>query len=64
MKANVGGSDKVARFVLGGLIISVGVYYGSWWGALGLIPLITGTLSYCPAYSLLGFSSHKTPNDS
>lgn len=63
MKANVGGSDKVARFVLGGLIISVGVYYGSWWGALGLIPLITGTLSYCPAYSLLGFSSHKTPND-
>lgn len=64
MKANVGGSDKVARFVLGGLIIAVGVYYGSWWGALGLIPLITGTLSYCPAYSLLGFSSHKTPNDS
>ncbi|HSG62735.1 MAG TPA: DUF2892 domain-containing protein [Pseudomonadales bacterium] len=63
MKANVGGSDKVARFVLGGLIIAVGVYYGSWWGALGLIPLITGTLSYCPAYSLLGFSSHKTPND-
>lgn len=63
MKANVGGSDKVARFVFGSLIIAVGVYYGSWWGLLGLIPLVTGTVGYCPVYSLMGFSSQHTPSD-
>jgi hypothetical protein len=62
MKANVGGSDKAARFIFGGLIIAVGVYYQSWWGAIGLVPLLTASVSYCPAYSLLGFSSDKNTN--
>ncbi len=63
MQSNVGGSDKVARLVFGGLIVAVGVYYQSWWGALGLVPLLTAGISYCPAYSLMGFSSHKNPSD-
>lgn len=57
MNANVGGIDKVARVVLGLLIIAAGVYYHSWWGAIGAVLLITGILNFCPLYLPFGISS-------
>lgn len=59
MQCNVGSGDRAARFILGSAIISVGVYNQSWWGAVGLIPLLTGTLRFCPAYTIIGFNSDK-----
>ena len=37
MTQNVGTIDRVIRLVLGLAIIALGFYFGSWWGALGLI---------------------------
>jgi hypothetical protein len=60
MKANVGGIDKFIRIVAGLAILSlVFVLEGSarWWGLVGLVPLFTGLIGVCPAYSLLGLNT-------
>lgn len=60
MKTNVGGYDKIARIVVGALLIvlaltgTIGV-----WGWIGVVPLATGLLNTCPAYSLLGINTCK-----
>lgn len=55
MRRNEGNLDRVLRIVVGAAILSL-VVVGpkTAWGYLGLIPLITGLVGYCPAYSLLG----------
>lgn len=61
MKSNVGGIDRVLRIVLGlvllGLTLAgqIGV-----WGWIGIVPLATGALGWCPPYSLLGINTCKT----
>jgi predicted RND superfamily exporter protein len=60
MKPNVGTVDKIARIVVGLVIISVGVYFKSWLGIIGLIPLGTAIVGVCPAYLPLGLSTCKT----
>ncbi|MBI2308960.1 MAG: DUF2892 domain-containing protein [Rhodocyclales bacterium] len=58
MKANVGGFDKIARILAGIVLIglaatgTVGV-----WGWLGIVPLATGLMGWCPAYTLLGLNT-------
>jgi len=56
MKANVGGIDRVFRALVGIAIVVAGVYFNSWWGALGLIPLATAALGWCPVYLPFGMS--------
>jgi hypothetical protein len=60
MKKNVGGFDKVFRIVAGLGVIAAGVYFQSWWGAVGLVPLFTAAIGWCPLYAPLGLSSHKS----
>lgn len=61
MKTNVGGIDKIARIVVGLLLIvltlmgTIGV-----WGWIGIVPLATGLFNFCPVYSLMGISTCKT----
>ena len=50
MKKNVGSVDRGVRIVLGLGIIGAGFYFQSPLGAIGLIPLATGFMSWCPAY--------------
>lgn len=57
MTKNVGGIDKVVRVVLGLALIAYGVMTGSWLGALGLVPLATAAMGFCPAYLPLGVST-------
>ena len=57
MKCNVGGADRMIRIIAGVVIILLGFYFQSWWGAVGLIPILTGTLRWCPAYIPFGFST-------
>jgi hypothetical protein len=59
MKANVGSADRIVRFILGAVIIAVGFYFKSWWGVVGVVPIITGLLNFCPAYNLIGVSTKK-----
>ena len=58
MNANVGGTDRVLRVVVGVVLIAlaatgtVGV-----WGWIGVVPLLTGLIRWCPLYPLFGFNS-------
>ena len=60
MKCNVGGSDRMIRIVAGVIIILLGFYFKSWWGAVGIVPILTGALRWCPAYIPFGFSTCET----
>jgi hypothetical protein len=60
MNCNVGKADRIIRAILGAAIIVVGVYFQSWWGAIGIVPIVTSAVGRCPAYLLLGISSCKT----
>ena len=57
MKTNMGGVDRVIRIVLGLAIIAAGFYYKSWFGVIGLVPLVTAIVGWCPAYAPFGFST-------
>ena len=57
MICNVGKTDRIVRIILGIAIILLGIYFQSWWGAVGIVPLATGLLRFCPAYIPFGFST-------
>jgi len=57
MKTNVGSCDKVFRTVVGLAIIGVGLYFRTWWGAVGLLPILVAALGWCPLYVLLGINT-------
>jgi Protein of unknown function (DUF2892) len=59
MVCNMGNTDRTIRFIAGLAIIAAGIYFGSWWGALGVIPLFTATTRWCPAYLPFGISTVK-----
>ena len=63
MKKNVGSIDKVARVIIGLVIIALGVLYQSWWGLVGIIPLFTSVVGWCPAYLPFGISTCKTKTE-
>ena len=50
MKKNVGSLDRLIRLMLGLVIIAWGVYAENWFGLLGIIPLTTAMLNWCPFY--------------
>lgn len=57
MKTNVGGFDKIARIVAGIALIAWALMGGPLWAWIGVVPLATGLLGWCPAYSLLGLNT-------
>jgi len=63
MVQNVGSIDKVIRVVVGlGLLSLLFLVEGNarWWGLIGIAPILTVVMGWCPAYSLLGLSTHST----
>lgn len=59
MKVNIGTADRVIRVVVGLAIICVGAYYQSWWGLIGLLPILTASIRFCPAYVPFGITTCK-----
>jgi len=59
MKVNIGSTDRVARIVAGLLILAAGFFFQSWWGLIGLVPLGTAAIGWCPAYLPFGISTCK-----
>ena len=60
MKPNVGGIDKWLRIAAGIALLSLlWLMEGDarWWGLIGLIPIVTAMLNFCPAYTLLGMNT-------
>lgn len=58
MKRNMGTIDRTLR-ILAGIVLIALAATGTvgWWGWLGVIPLLTGLVSSCPVYSILGVST-------
>ncbi len=60
--ANVCGIDRIVRIVAGAALVTLSLV-GPWteqlapWGFIGIVPLLTGAIGWCPAYSLFGFRS-------
>jgi hypothetical protein len=50
MKHNVGSYDAAIRFVLGCVILFIGLKLKSWWGLVGFAPLLTSACAFCPLY--------------
>lgn len=61
MKSNMGSVDRTIRLVLGLAIIVAGVVTKSWWGAIGLLPLLTAAVGWCPGYLPFGISTRAKP---
>jgi hypothetical protein len=63
MTANMGAVDRVARFVIGILLIAYAVPIGfapggwNWLGWIGIVPLATALFGVCPLYTLVGVST-------
>lgn len=57
MKKNVGNIDKAVRIVLGLGLIAFALVTKNWWGFIGIVPLLTAFMNYCPVYSLLNVST-------
>ena len=60
MKKNVGNVERVIRIIAGAALLSL-AFVGpqSAWAYLGIVPLATGLIGWCPPYALLGISSCK-----
>ena len=57
MKTNVGGADKILRIVAGIALLAWAVFGGPVWAWIGIVPLATGLLGWCPAYTLFGMNT-------
>ena len=63
MNKNIGSADKIARLVIGALLIVLALTETiGWWGWIGVVPVATALLNWCPAYTLLGIRTCPTDN--
>lgn len=62
MSQNVGGIDRILRIVVGLALIGLALLGQiGWWGYIGVVPLLTGVIGWCPAYLPFGIKTCKTP---
>ena len=61
MACNVGGIDRIVRIVIGLALITLAVTgIFTPWGYIGVVPLLTGAIGWCPAYMPFGIKTCKT----
>lgn len=63
MKTNVGFVDRALRAVIGCALLGAGYYFQSWWGLIGLVPLLTAAFGFCPAYLPFGLNTCRLKQD-
>jgi len=59
---NVGCIDKVVRFIVGLVLLSLLFFVNGnlkYLGLIGLVPILTATFSFCPLYSIVGIKTCK-----
>ncbi|MDR2836974.1 MAG: DUF2892 domain-containing protein [Azonexus sp.] len=57
MKSNVGGIDKILRIVAGIALVAWALMGGPVWAWIGVVPLLTGLINWCPAYGIIGLNT-------
>jgi len=62
IKKNIGNIERVIRVLVGLAIIAL-VFVGpkTEWGWVGIVPLLTGIVGWCPPYAMFGISTCKKP---
>jgi hypothetical protein len=61
MMKNVGGIDRLLRIVVGLALIGAALFqYLGLWAYIGVVPLATGIIGWCPAYRLLGIKTCRS----
>jgi hypothetical protein len=61
MNKNVGGIDRILRILAGiALIALAGFEVVGVWGFIGVVPLATGLIGWCPAYLPLGIKTCRS----
>ncbi|NIC43723.1 DUF2892 domain-containing protein [Aquabacterium sp. A08] len=61
MIKNVGGIDRILRIVVGLVLIALAATGTvGLWGYIGVVPLLTGLVGWCPPYALFGWNTCKT----
>ena len=62
MKQNIGNTERIIRVVAGLAVLSLFFFVEGnlrYLGIIGLIPLITGIIGYCPLYTILKVNTNK-----
>jgi hypothetical protein len=59
MKTNVGGIDRALRIIAGLALIGWTFFGGPVWAWVGIVPLATGLVGFCPVYPILSVSTAK-----
>ena len=64
MTSNVGGIDRILRIGAGVVLVGLAATgtVGAW-GWIGVVPLLTGAIGFCPVYPLLGMSTCPMKKD-
>jgi hypothetical protein len=58
LQLNVGNVDRLLRVLLGVVLIGLALFDAIGpWGYLGVIPLVSGAMAFCPLYSMFRFST-------
>ncbi|MFT3663841.1 DUF2892 domain-containing protein [Piscinibacter sp.] len=58
MKTNAGTLDRALRIIAGLVLIGLAATGTvGMWGWIGIVPLVTGALGWCPAYTMLGINT-------
>ena len=60
MTKNMGNVDRVVRVVLGVGLLAWGYMEQNWLGAIGIVPLATAVIGWCPAYAPFGIKTIKS----
>ena len=64
MKPNVGGVDKILRIAAGAALLGATVAgVLPVWGSIGIVPLATGLMGWCPLYPLIGLNTCPMKKD-
>ena len=51
---NISAPERIVCRVIGLIIIGWGLFAKNWWGALGIVPLLTGVIGWCGLYQVMG----------
>ena len=55
MCKNVGIVDRILRIIVGAVLIAYALYKpDAWWAWIGVVPVLTALVGFCPAYRLVG----------
>jgi hypothetical protein len=60
MNVNVGSADKIIRIIIGIALLSMLLWVpgnAKYWGLIGIIPIVTALMGWCPAYAIFGIKT-------